>query len=150
MNQTQCYEIDAHWSGGRTGDVGPKEIDQPIRFSAPVEFGGEPGHWTPEHLLVAAVASCYAATFSAMARLSKFEVVELGVSVTGEMTKGDSGWRFTDITIRPRLIIADEANRERAERLLEKAERGCLVTRSLSARISLESLVHLAEVGAAH
>jgi peroxiredoxin-like protein len=143
--QTQRYAVDAHWNGDKTGDVGPKEIDQPIRFSAPVEFGGEPSHWTPEHFLVAAVASCYVATFTAMARLSKLEVVELGISVTGEMSKWDDGWRFTAVTIHPRLIISDVADRERAERLLVKAERGCLVARSLSAKISLQPVVHLAE-----
>jgi len=30
-----------------------------IHFSAPPEFGGEPGVWTPEHFLLASVASCY-------------------------------------------------------------------------------------------
>jgi peroxiredoxin-like protein len=146
VNQIQRYEVYAYWIGARTGAVGPKEIDQPIHFSSPVAFGGQPGYWTPEDMLIAAVASCYVATFSTMAQLSKFEFVELGISVTGELTQADEGWKFRSIVIRPKLTIADETNRERAERLLQKAGRGCLVARSLLARVTLEPAIHVAEL----
>jgi len=145
MEQVHSYRVDGNWMGARIGAVSPHEIDQPVHFSSPPEFGGEAGHWTPEHMLVAAVASCYLATFSAMARNSKLEFLDLGVTVYGTLTMEPAGWRFNEIVICPRLTLADDSKRERAERLLLKAERSCLIARSLSANFSLQATVHIAE-----
>ena len=39
------------------------------------------GRWTPEDLLLCAVASCYTTTFRAVAESSKFEYKDLQVEV---------------------------------------------------------------------
>ena len=41
-----------------------------IESAPPVEFGGPGGHWSPESLLVAAVADCFVLSFPAIARAS--------------------------------------------------------------------------------
>ena len=46
------------------GAAGLPEIDT----DAPPEFGGPTGHWSPETLLVAAIADCYILSFRAAAR----------------------------------------------------------------------------------
>lgn len=143
MESTYIYTVNAHWTGARTGSVKPEEITLPVFFNAPPEFGGEAGHWTPEHMLMAAAASCYVATFSAIAQNSKFEFLDLEVAVEGMMVKEDMGWRFAQVLLRPKLAIADASREERGLRLLQKAERSCLIARSLSARISLDPLVHV-------
>jgi organic hydroperoxide reductase OsmC/OhrA len=109
-----------------------------VHFSAPPEFGGEPGTWTPEHFLVAAIASCFIATFQAVARASKLEFQGLEVSVEGVLEKDDHGFRFTKVALRPVLILCADVDRERALRLLEKSEKICLVTRSLSSEVRME------------
>jgi uncharacterized protein (DUF302 family) len=48
---------------------------------------------------------------------------------------------FTRVVIRPVLAIDHESDRERAYRLLEKAEHSCLVSRSLQSKILLEPTV---------
>ncbi|HYA24466.1 MAG TPA: OsmC family protein [Terriglobales bacterium] len=110
-----------------------------IHFSAPPEFGGEPGVWTPEHFLLAAVASCFIETFKAVARASKLDFQGIEVGVDGLIEKEAGGLRFTKITIRPALIIYDDAAQELALRVVSKTERNCLVVRSLSSTIELES-----------
>jgi len=112
-----------------------------IHFSAPPEFGGEPGVWTPEHFLLAAVASCFIETFKAVARASKLEFQGIEVGVDGLLEKEAGGLRFTKITIRPSIIIYDDAAQELALRVLSKSERNCLVVRSLSSTIELESKI---------
>jgi len=109
-----------------------------VHFSAPPEFGGEPGVWTPEHFLLASVGSCFIATFKAVAKASKLDFQGIEVATEGVIEKDSAGFRFTTITLRPALIIFAEQERERALRLLEKAEKVCLVSRSLSAFIHLE------------
>lgn len=145
MNSNYSYRVNAHWTGAGTGSVTPDEMKLPIFFSTPPEFGGEAGHWTPEHMLIAAVASCYVATFSAIAQKSSFDFLDLEVSVAGVLGKTEAGLKFTEIVIRPVLAIDDAANEERGIRLLQKAERSCLIARSLSGAITLESKVHVPE-----
>jgi len=112
-----------------------------IHFSAPPEFGGEPGVWTPEHFLLAAVSSCFIATFTAVAKASKLDFQGIEVAIDGVIEKESGGFRFTQITLHPALIIFAEEERERALRLLEKAEKVCLVSRSLSSTITLEAKI---------
>lgn len=121
-----------------------------IHFSAPPEFGGESGVWTPEHFLLAAVASCFVATFRGVARNSKLDFQGIEISVEGVIEKDGGSLRFTRLTLRPVLIIRSEEDRERALRLLEKAERICLIARSLSSEVQLESNILVENLVAVH
>lgn len=112
-----------------------------IHFSAPPEFGGDPGAWTPEHFLLSAVASCFIAAFRAVASASKFDFQGIEVSVDGDLEKEASGYRFTTIRLRPVVITFMENECDRAQTLLEKAERICPVTRSLSAKVEMEAKI---------
>lgn len=115
----------------------------PIKFSAPVEFQGQAGLWTPEHFLLAAVAACFITTFRAIAELSKFAAEALEVSVEGHIEKAEEGLRFTEIVLKPTLTVASGSERERAERLLEKAELSCLISRSLRSEVRMEPQVEI-------
>ncbi len=137
------YSSTATWTKRRSGIVDTEAVHLPIVFSAPVEFQGEPGAWTPEHFLAAAAAGCFLTTFMAIAELSKFEAIALKVTAEGVLEKVDRGFQFTRIVIRPELTIAHEADQERALRLLEKAERACLISRSLRSEVVLEPRVLL-------
>jgi organic hydroperoxide reductase OsmC/OhrA len=112
-----------------------------IHFSAPPEFGGEPGVWTPEDFLLAAVASCFVETFKGVARASKLDFQGIEVGVDGLIEKEAGGLRFTKITIRPTIIIYEDAAQELSLRVLSKCERSCLIARSLSSTIELESKI---------
>lgn len=135
------YTSSARWTKGRSGIADAETVKQPIAFSSPVEFQGEPGMWTPEHFLIAAAAGCFVTTFIAIAQLSKFELLSLEVSAEGLLEKAEHGFQFTRVLIRPVLTIAQEAHRERALRLLEKAEHSCLVARSLRSDVVVEPKV---------
>lgn len=56
------------------------------------------------------------------------------------LTGGPSGYaaRFTEIVLRPRLVVVPGTDRERALRMLEKSEKHCLVSASLSTPIRVE------------
>ena len=145
METSYRYRTSAHWSAHHTGIVEAEDIPRTINFSAPPEFRGEPGLWTPEHLLVAAVATCFISTFRAMAEASKLEIVGLEASVEGVLEKGEGGFSFTRYTVYPRLTIAREEDREKACRLLAKAEHVCLVSRSLNGRVDMRPEVLVRE-----
>jgi organic hydroperoxide reductase OsmC/OhrA len=103
------------------------------------------GRWTPEDLLLGAVASCYTTTFRALADNSKFEYVDFGVEVEGTVNKAAVGYAFGDLVIRPNLTITNEEHRERALRLLEKTKTVCLVSRALCVGQTLEPQLQIGE-----
>jgi len=144
------YQATAHWTLHKRGIVEADEsIPRTINFAAPPEFGGEPGMWTPEHLLLAGVATCYVATFRGISKNSKLEFQGLEVQVEGTIEKQEGGLRFTRIELRPVVSIHREQDRELAGRLLEKAERSCLIARSIQATFVLEPKILIEEpVGA--
>lgn len=142
MDRTYFYHASAHWALHEHGLVkAGEEIPQSFNFSSPPEFGGETGLWTPEHMLLGAVAACFVATFRGVARASKLEFQGIDVSVEGIIEKQEGGLRFTKVHVRPDVTIFQDADRERATLVLEKTERLCLIARSLSASILLHPRV---------
>jgi len=148
-NQLTC-RVTANWETGRIGAVAAEGIEPRIRFSSPPEFKGEPGVWTPEHFLVAAVASCFVVTFYALAELSKMEFGKLRLSVEGKLGKLEGRLQFTEIVLQPTLTIFQSQDRDRAYGLLERTERGCLIARTLACPVLMEPLVRTPEEILAH
>jgi peroxiredoxin-like protein len=109
-----------------------------LRLEAPSDFGGPGDAWSPEHLLLAAVQSCFLLTLRGVARASKLEFITLDLGASGTVDRQDGVTRFTEIVLRPRLTVPAGTDRERALRILEKSERACLVSSSLSTPVRLE------------
>jgi len=133
------YEASASWALHHHGSVQPGDgIPLKLDFSVPPEFGGEGGMWTPEHLLLAAVASCFAAPFRGMAEKSNLDFQTIEIAVEGVIEKKEGSLRFTKVILHPEALICREEDRARAVRLLDKAKQSCLVARSLSAEIEMQ------------
>jgi peroxiredoxin-like protein len=137
MESRHEYRIKAFGAGGRNGVVQAEGVLSCISFSAPPEFLGEPGRWTPEHFLVAAVASCFVNTFSAIAEKSRLEFASFNLDAEGLLSNTDGIWRFAEIKLRPVVTVLKEEDRDRVIRLLEKAEKSCLIARSLQCKVVL-------------
>ena len=137
MNAHHEYRVNALSAGARNGVVQAEGVLSSISFSAPPEFSGEAGRWTPEHFLVAAVASCFVSTFSGIAERSLLEFRSLSLDAEGALSNEDGVWHFTEIRLRPLVTILREEDRDLAIRLLEKAEKSCLIARSLHCKIAL-------------
>jgi peroxiredoxin-like protein len=114
------------------------------RVTSPPEFGGPEGSWSPETMLVAAVADCLILTFRAIAQLSKMEWHTLECRASGTLDRVDHVTQFTRIDLHARLAVPPHADLEQARRLLEKAERQCLISNSLKAPIHLEIAIETA------
>jgi peroxiredoxin-like protein len=139
------YRVHAFGAGGRNGVVSAEGVLSSISFSAPPEFLGEPGRWTPEHFLVAAVASCFVSTFSSMAENSRLEFASFNMDAEGVLGNEDGIWRFTEIKLRPVVAILNEVDRDRIISLLGKAEKSCLIARSLQCKVVLFPAVKIPE-----
>ena len=149
MEKSFRYRAQAHWTTHKRGILEAPEIPRTVNFAAPPEFGGEPGLWTPEHLLLGAVSTCYVATFRAIAEHSRLPISKLEVQIEGVVAKEEGRLRFTEILLRPVITIEREEDSERAQRVAEKAERSCLIASSLSTKITMQIKLEVGEAVAA-
>ena len=145
MDEPHLYRVDLEGEGPKTGRLRSPDSLPSLEVASPPQFGGPAGVWSPEHLFVASIASCLMTTFRAIAEMSGLEVVEYSDSASGKLEKGDDHlYSITEVTLRPRVVIADPAQVGRAARLIDKAEKACLISRSVAAVIHLEPQVIVA------
>ena len=109
-----------------------------LRTAAPLDFDGPGDAWSPEQLLLAAVEACFLMTFRSVAQASRLEFVSMSVEAEGFVDRVDGRTRFTEIVLHPRVALPADVDWVRVQRALEKAERACLVSASLSTPIRLE------------
>ena len=109
-----------------------------IESGPPKEFGGSGEQWSPEDLLVAAVADCFVLAFKAIAAASRYDWIELDCAVSGTLDKVERAMQFTAFDIQATLKITGDADAARAERLLDKAKKTCFITNSLNAETQLK------------
>jgi peroxiredoxin-like protein len=103
----------------------------------PSEFGGPGDQWSPEALLIAAVADCFVLTFRAMAAPSQITWYALDCDATGTLERVDRATQFTTIQLAVRISVPDDIEEEKVLRVLKKAEETCLITNSLTATVTL-------------
>jgi len=139
------YRVSITWMHGRDGWAEAPGIRESLKFSAPPEFGGRPGYWSPEQLLVMAANSCFLSTFLFFAE--KSNILLAGYRAEGEgrleMVEG-KGYQFAEIVLRPVVVLEKEKDMARVQRLLQKAEHACIVAHSLATPIRVESRVEVA------
>lgn len=135
------YEV--HLSGASSGYAELSTASVPaLRTAPPADYDGPGDAWSPEHLLLASVQGCFLFTLRAIARASKVEFISLDLDAMGTVARIDGVTRFTEIVLRPKLSVPAGANRERMLQILEKSEKACLVSASLSTPVRLEAEVY--------
>lgn len=111
--------------------------------ASPAEFGGPGDHWSPETLLVAAIADCFVLSFKTVAQASKFAWSSVSCEVEGTLDRADGRMQFTGYRVIATLEVPAGTDERRAHRLLEKAEENCLITNSLKGPVTLEAEVRI-------
>ena len=110
----------------------------PLATITPPEFDGPGGLWSPETLLVAAVADCFLLTFRGIARASKMAWTSIDVECTGTLERIERVTQFTRFHLRARIVLPEGSHDDQARRIAIRAEETCLVTRSLTGTTHLD------------
>jgi organic hydroperoxide reductase OsmC/OhrA len=118
---------------------------EPFSSAPPAAFDGPGDLWSPETLLVAAVADCLALTFRAVAKASQLRWTKFLCDADGTLDRADGGMRFTAIDLHVWLVIPAETDSQRAQAVLEKAEKVCLIVNSLRFKPALHTHVSVEE-----
>lgn len=143
-NSKHRYTVDLAWKGKRKGLLQSEVLTEGIEVATPPEFpGGMEGIWSPEHLFVASVSSCFMTTFLAIAELSKLEYESLHIKAEAVLDKPDGKYEVTEIRLKPVLVIPDASKAEKAHRILHKADENCLITRSIRSKVLLDPTVEI-------
>ena len=147
MASEYTYRVSAWWTSGRTGLAKCESSPNTIHFSEAAELGGLQGRWTPDQLLLCALASCFTTTFHEVARAAKFEYTDLEVEVEGTVHRSRSAGRsFDEIFLRPRLTVISEEQREPGLSLLRKTKAQGMISRAITVPQTLETCVETGKI----
>jgi len=135
--KTFSYRNKLAWLGGRAGSM-ESEGKPGFRVASPPEFKGEAGVWTPEDLFVASVSACIMATFAAFAERLKLPVISYTCDAEGFLEYADDGYRFTRITVRPRIVVGTAESVAQTVKTVHDAHKNCLVSKSIRSDVSVE------------
>lgn len=132
------FNVNLSWISDRKGEISSPELEKEIEVATPPPFQkGVEGIWSPEHLLTAAVNSCFMTTFLAVAENSKLEFELFDCKAKGKLEQVDGKFLMTEVILEPTLVITKEADKDRAERILQKSEAACLISNSIKSKVSM-------------
>lgn len=137
------FNVNLHWTANRKGQMVSPELQNGIEVATPPPFPkGIEGIWSPEHLLTAAVNSCFMTTFLAVAENSKLEFISFECKSKGKLEQIEGKYLMTEVLLEPVLVIAKESDKDRAERILQKSEAACLISNSIKSKVSMTSTIN--------
>lgn len=147
--EKHVYNVDITWTQDRRGNMCSPELHNKktqetncLEIATPPEFPNGIRHiWSPEHLFTAAVSSCLMTTFLAISEHSKLEFISFKCPSKGILEKVDNKFVMSEIQLFPEVVIVDEKQRDRAERIIKKSEKACLTSNSITSKITLESKI---------
>jgi organic hydroperoxide reductase OsmC/OhrA len=104
-SETPDYHFKVHlnWEGDHKGMLHADHVTERISVATPPPFeGGIPDMWSPEHLFLSSISSCFMTTFLAIAQKKRITIQHFDCMVTGHITKDDTGHlSFTTINLYP-------------------------------------------------
>jgi peroxiredoxin-like protein len=136
------YQVDLHWIADRKGEMSSPELNNTIEVATPPQFAkGIEGIWSPEHLLTAAVNSCFMTTFLAIAENSKLSFERFSCTAKGKLEQIDGKFLMTEVVLEPHLVLSNMDDEEKGNRILLKSEAACLISNSIKAKVVLEPVI---------
>ncbi len=143
--KAHTYDVTTSWTGEKRGAL-EAEAFPLLDVATPPEFGGHPGTWTPEHLFVAAANACVMTTFLAIAGNSDLLFSTYRSAARGTLEEvAPLELAFTRILIEPQIVVPDKRNAKRAERILKRASKLCLISNSVKTEITVEPRITIEE-----
>ena len=120
------------------GSVRVKAPGKPeLRAATPPAFRGtHEGQWSPEELLGASVASCFAVTLDAVAEHMGVPLHDVDIRTSTNVERVDGRYAVTHVDVTA-IIETDPGHVERAREAAEQAERRCLITSALECPVRI-------------
>ena len=117
----------------------------PLDTALPAQFGGTGDRWSPEALLVGAVADCLALTFRGITRARQIRWTSFRCDADGTLDRVEGALRFTAIDLHVHVSVPEGTNVHDVRRAIDRAEQTCLVTNSLKGDVRIHARVYVDE-----
>ncbi len=141
MSEKHTYTTAVEWTKERRAALSSRGLPT-IEVATPPNFpGGHEGIWSPEHLYTAAAEVCLMTTFLSFAERANLEFLSYKSEADGILDKVEKSLLMTRIHIKPTITVASEADRAEALKLIERAERYCLISNSIKSEVTIEPTV---------
>jgi peroxiredoxin-like protein len=138
----KLYEVGVTWNGDGTGAGVVQAVDgsYSIDIGAAADLGGCGRGANPEELLLAAVGSCFIATWAIFLKKLAVVYAEPSLAMKGFLAKDPAGgFRMTKISIGARVPAQLLQSRRRdVEKTLQLAEKYCIISKVAKAALSFE------------
>jgi organic hydroperoxide reductase OsmC/OhrA len=152
MHAKHQYSLKTVWTGASQGPTGDYEsysrayrVGIPgkpdLTGSADPAFRGDPTAHNPEDLLVAALSACHMLSYLALCARSRIMVIAYEDDASGEMVVERGGGHFTEVVLRPRVVVAEAGMVERAKDLHDLAHKQCFIGGSVNFPVRHEPVV---------
>jgi len=161
VSRAHHYEVSVQWRGNRgTGTSSYDDYSRdhevladgkpPILASSDPAFLGDDSRWNPEEMLVGSLSQCHMLWYLHLAAVNGVVVVDYTDSAVGTMAEDVTGAvAFTEVELRPAVVVAEPSMCERAEQLHEEARNMCFVARSVKFPVTHQGTVVAREIAAA-
>ena len=140
-NEKILFEAELNWIEKKKGLLSATEAAGAIHVATPPAFGGEGRYWTPEHLFLGSISSCFMTTFLAFAEKFGFSISHFACPAIGQIGIQNGKYRFLSIELYPRIIIEDDSFREKAVKAIEKTQHYCIISNAVEVPIVYNSEV---------
>lgn len=143
MAASHRFEARLAWRKGATGPAaGTHTVTfagrPPLEVSAAPQYRGDPTKLNPEELFVAALVSCQALTYLALAGRAGIDVLAYEDQADGTLTIADKRMRMTEVVLHPRITIAAGSDEAKARALVEAAHDGCFIANSVACAVRVQ------------
>ncbi|MBI3743225.1 MAG: OsmC family protein [Chloroflexi bacterium] len=135
--KSYTYRTSIAWTSGVEGTLASPGKPS-IKLSAPPEFKGPEGNWSPENLLVAAVESCVMLTFLALARSRKLEFVAYSSEAEGLLEPVYGKLVVSKVTVKPKIVVKNAADVDAAREMMGQVEENCFISNSVESEVVLQ------------
>lgn len=147
------YTLQLEWTGNRgAGTSGYRAYERSydlrsagkptLAGSADSTFHGDRSKWNPEEMLVAALSSCHMLSYLHVCADAGITVLEYRDAASGEMAlSADGSGRFTAVTLRPEVVIAEGSDAENAQVLHHLAHEKCFIANSVNFPVNCEATI---------
>lgn len=112
-----------------------------LRGSADPAFHGDPTLYNPEDLLLSALSACHMLSYLAVCAHAGIAVRSYEDAAVGTLARRDGKVRFVDVLLRPKVVLEEGSDIEKARTLHEKAHNICVIVNSVNFPVRHETEV---------
>ncbi len=129
------FETQLNWLTDKKGILTAYDVKDIIRVGLPRKFGGQGEEWSPEHLLLNALSSCFMTTYLDLSDKIGFDISHFECRTIGQIEMLAGKLEFTSINLYPKIFLANDTDRDKATVCLQKTQAYCLVSNSLKSQV---------------